>query len=179
VNLPHIAKVPQFALTDQDGRAVHRDAFRGSVWIANFMFTSCPDVCPILTGKMSGVRTLLAPERPGLRIASFSVDPEHDTPATLKKYALEHNADQPDWRFLTGPVDLIKQVVVKGFKQALDPQAAEPGKAYTILHGSHFVLIDRELTIRGYYRSDQEGLLTLERDARLLVAEKPAARADP
>jgi protein SCO1/2 len=170
--LPHVARVPQFALHDQNARALSPEQLRGDVWIANFMFTSCPDVCPFLTSKMSGVRTQLAPVRDQLHFVSFSVDPEHDTPAVLKQYAQKHGADQPDWSFLTGPVDQVKRVVVEGFKVSLQLTPAESGKANAILHGSHFVLVDRELDIRGFYPSDEEGLLRLQRDARILVAEK-------
>jgi protein SCO1/2 len=177
--LPRIAQAPAFSLLDQDGRQIDRKTFAGKVWIANFIFTHCPDVCPIHTGMLSAVRTELLPIRADVRFASFSVDPEHDTPAVLKKYAIEHNADQPDWRFLTGPLDHLKQVVVQGFKQAIDPQDSQPGKAYTILHGSHFVLVDRDLMIRGYYRSDAEGILLLQRDVRILVAQKTVSKAKP
>ncbi len=168
--LPRIARVPEFELRDQNAHTMRRESWKGSVWIANFMFTSCKDICPLLTSKMSALRTRLAPERGKVRFVSFSVDPEHDTPAALKHYARAHDADQPDWRFLTGPLDSVKQVVVGGFKQAV--QAAPPGAGQTILHGSHFVLVDRALYIRGYYRSDQDGMLKLERDARIVLAEK-------
>jgi protein SCO1/2 len=170
--LPRIAEVPQFQLRDQNGRELRRDALRGKVWVANFMFSRCPDVCPLLTGKMKGLRTELLRERSHLRFVSFSVDPEHDTPAVLKKFAQEHGADQPDWSFLTGPLQLIQDIVIKGFKQTLAPEPEQAGKAYSILHGSHFVLVDRGLSIRGYYPSDENGLLRLARDARVLVAEK-------
>ena len=178
-DLPRIAEVPAFSLRDQDGRVTGPEAFRGKVWIANFIFTNCPDVCPILTGKLSGLRTDLLAKRSELRFVSFSVDPIRDTPEALKKYAVAHNADQPDWRFLTGPVDELKRVVVQGFKQTIDPRAGESGETPTILHGTHFVLIDRQLTIRGYYRSDQEGLVKLARDARILTVEKPMSKAKP
>jgi protein SCO1/2 len=171
-DLPHIMRVPAFALHDQNARALSPEQLRGKVWIANFIFTRCPDVCPLLTSRMSGVRTQLAPVRSQVQIVSFSVDPANDTPAVLKRYAEKHNADQPDWSFLTGPVDPMKQLIVDGFKQSLSSEPAEAGKAAGILHGSHFVLVDRQLDIRGFYRSDQEGLLRLARDARILVAEK-------
>ena len=141
------------------------------------MFTSCPDVCPLLTTRMSGVRTQLAPVRGQVRFVSFSVDPGHDRPDVLKQYAQKHNADQPDWSFLTGPVDQVKQVVVDGFKQTLELTPGEAGKANGILHGSHFVLVDKNLDIRGFYPSDDEGVLRLTRDARILVAEKPRSKS--
>lgn len=169
--LPRVAQVPAFELRDQDGATVSRDALRGQVWVANFMFTSCPDVCPILTAKMAGVRSRLVGDRVPVRIVSFSVDPVTDTPAVLKQYAKERSADFPDWRFLTGPLDQVKHVIVEGFKQGLQPQPAQAGQPQAILHGSHFVLIDRELYIRGYYASDEDGLLRLARDARILASE--------
>lgn len=172
---PSIAKVPEFSLHDQHDQQITAQSLRGKVWVANFIFTNCPDVCPLLTGKLSGVRTELLRERSKVHFVSFSVDPANDTPAVLQKYANEHNADHPNWSFLTGPVDAIKAVVIQGFKQSMDPKGEEPGKAYTVLHGSHFVLVDRALMIRGYYPSDQEGLMRLARDARLLLAEKAAA----
>lgn len=172
--LPKIAEVPAFELRDQDGATVARDALRGEVWVANFMFTSCPDVCPILTAKMSGVRGKLVADRVPVRIVSFTVDPETDTPEVLKRYAQERGADFDDWRFLTGPIDQVKRVIVEGFKQGMERQpAAQAGQPEAILHGSHFVLVDRDLFIRGYYASDEEGLQRLVRDARIVASESP------
>ncbi|MDH5670809.1 MAG: SCO family protein [Myxococcales bacterium] len=185
--LPEIARVPVFALRDQDGETLTAKQLYGKVWVANFIFTSCPDVCPLLTGKMRTVRTKLAKDREQLRFVSFSVDPAHDTPEVLQAYAREHGVDQPDWRFLTGPLDEIREVVVGGFKQSLQDSPAEqgtaegktPGKtpdqAANIMHGSHFVLVDKKLQIRGFYSSDQDGMLRLARDARRLLAEADAA----
>jgi protein SCO1 len=167
--LPAIAAVPAFALLDQDARVLERDQLRGHVWVANFMFTSCPDVCPVLTERMSGLRTQLAAQRGKVRFVSFSVDPQHDTPAVLKKYAREHRADYADWSFVTGPIERVKDVVVAGFKQTMEPLAAGDSRARTVLHGSHFVLIDDKLAIRGYYPTDPEGLKRLERDTQLLL----------
>jgi protein SCO1/2 len=178
-DLPRIAQVPAFVLRDQNDRELSRGDLRGSVWIANFMFTSCPDVCPLLTAKMSGVRSRLVGDRAKVRFVSFSVDPAHDTPAALKKYAIEHRADWSDWTFLTGPADLVQQVIVSGFKQTLRPDPESTGKVRSILHGSHFVLIDRGLFIRAYYPSDEEGLLRLARDARIVLAEKSGPAGGP
>lgn len=170
--LPKLSEVPAFELRDQDDATSTREQLRGKVWIANFMFTSCPDVCPILTTKLASVRGKLVAERVPVRFVSFSVDPVTDTPAKLKRFAGERHADYPDWRFLTGPMEQIEQVVVEGFKQAYERQPEQAGHAAAILHGSHFVLVDRAARIRGYYPSDDEGLLKLVRDARILAAEK-------
>lgn len=170
--LPKLSEVPAFELRDQNDVAFTRERLRGKIWIANFMFTSCPDVCPILTTKMAGVRSKLVAERVPVQIVSFSVDPMTDTPEVLKKYAAERSADHADWSFVTGPMEQIKTVLVDGFKQAYEHEPAQAGHAASILHGSHFVLVDRNFQVRGYYPSDEEGLLKLIRDARLLAAEK-------
>jgi protein SCO1 len=167
--LPKLSTLPAFSLRDQNGAAVTREKLQGTIWVANFMFTSCPDVCPILTAKMAGVRSRLVGDRVPVRIVSFSVDPVTDTPAVLKQYAKERSADFDDWRFLTGPLDQVKHVIVEGFKQGVQPQPSVAGQPQAILHGSHFVLIDRDLYIRGYYSSDEDGLLRLTRDARILA----------
>jgi len=170
--LPDYGKVPEFALRDQHEQTVSPADLRGKIWIANFMFASCPDICPILTSKLSAVRMHLHADRVMAQYVSFTVDPEHDTPAVLAKYALEHNADFSDWHFLTGPLDKVEQVIVGGFKQALQREPPEPGKPQNIMHGSHFVLVDPALTIRGFYASDEEGMLLIARDARMLSLEK-------
>jgi len=170
--LPRYGAAPAFALRDQHGQSVTPDSLRGQVWIANFMFTSCPDVCPLLTSKLASVRARLVADRVPIRYVSFTVDPATDTPEVLAKYAREHHVDFDDWRFLTGDVEKIKAVIVQGFKQALSEQPGEAGKPANVLHGTHFVLVDGASQVRGYYRSDEEGLLTLARDARILVLTK-------
>jgi protein SCO1/2 len=167
--LPSIAAVPAFEMRDQDGALFSERELRGRTAVVSFMFTSCPDVCPILTSKLSGLRTNLLAQREQLRIVSISVDPEKDTPAALKEFAKKHGADYPDWRFLTGPIDKLREVVVQGFKQSLERGDGSPSG---IMHGTHLVLVDKAGMIRGFYRSDEEGLLLIARDARRLIAGK-------
>ena len=167
--LPDIAAVPALQMQDQDGQPFTERELRGKVAIVSFMFTSCPDVCPILTTQLSGLRTELLAQRPQVQFVSISVDPEKDTPAVLKEFAKKHNADQPDWRFLTGKLADLKAVVVQGFKQSLDRGDGSP---HGIMHGSHVVLVDPKGMIRGFYRSDEQGFLLLARDARRIIAGK-------
>jgi protein SCO1/2 len=167
--LPEIAAVPAFQMQDQDGKPFSDRELRGKVAVVSFMFTSCPDVCPILTTQLSGLRTQLLPQRQHIQLVSISVDPEKDTPAALKEFAKKHGADYPDWRFLTGPLAKLRDVVVQGFKQSLDRGDGSPN---AIMHGSHLVLVDRKGMIRGFYRSDEQGFLLVARDARRLIAGK-------
>lgn len=167
--LPEIAIVPAFRLTDQHGVTVTQSDFLGGVWIANFMFTSCPDVCPLLTERMARLRERVAPTGNSVRFVSFSVDPETDTPAVLLRYAREHAADHPNWSFLTGPLDDVRRVIVEGFKQAMEP-VGDGDKPANVLHGSHFVLVDAQGTIRGYYASDGDGIDMLASHVSFLVS---------
>jgi protein SCO1/2 len=167
--LPDIAAVPAFQMIDQDGQPFTDRELRGKVAIVSFMFTSCPDVCPILTTQLAGLRTNLLPQRQHVQLVSISVDPEKDTPAALKDFAKKHGADYPDWRFLTGPLAKLRDVVVQGFKQSLDRGDGSPS---SIMHGSHIVLVDRKGMIRGFYRSDEQGFLLIARDARRVIAGK-------
>ena len=150
--LPNYGPLPEFSLRDQRGQTVTQRELLGKVIVVDFIFTSCPDVCPLLTEQLSALRKQL-PDGAPLQLVSFSVDPEHDTPERLQQFAIAHGADRPDWSFLTGPLDDVKRVVTSGFKQAMEVEADQPGKPRNVLHGTHFVLVDRSGQIRGFFAS--------------------------
>ena len=153
---PTLGAFPDFTLTDQSGRTVHVADLRGQPWVADFIFTRCGDVCPRLTEQMARLR-----KDTGARAVSFSVDPDYDTPAVLTEYAAAHHAD---WTFLTGPID----AVADGAKLALQRDPTKPAPV-SILHGSHFILVDAAGKIRGYYDpSDEEASARLRADLRAL-----------
>lgn len=147
--LPDFGEVPPFTLTSQKGETITRDSLRGKVWVANFIFTTCPDICPMLSSHMAEVQARY-PNTPDLRLVSFSVDPVTDTPPVLDAYAARFHADPARWLFVTGPLDALRPVVVDGFKQALEAQPATDTQPATILHGSRFVLVDKAGHIRGF-----------------------------
>jgi protein SCO1/2 len=109
--LPVIGPAPPFALTAQDGRRVALADLRGKVVAVTFIYTSCPDICPLLTQKMARVRDELGAVF-GKRVAfvSITLDPEHDTPAVLKDYAEAWSAKPDAWMFLTGSASAIRDV---------------------------------------------------------------------
>jgi protein SCO1 len=109
--LPVIGPAPDFALTSQDGETVTLEDFRGKALAVTFIYTACPDFCPLLTAKMAGVQDELGDDF-GTRIAfvSITVDPELDTPEVLKHYAEVHGADLQGWAFLTGEPAAIAEV---------------------------------------------------------------------
>lgn len=172
-------QVPAFSLLDQKGRTVTDRELRGTPWVANFVFTRCPSVCPMLTAKFKALQDKVDPND-DVSFVSFSVDPEHDTPEVLAAYADKFGADPARWRFLTGPMATIEKTVVKGFKMHIgDPQPHKGDPSLIdIMHGEHFVLVDRDGIIRGYYRTDAKELQELGEDLHRLASEGTAtARA--
>lgn len=154
---PILATLAPFTLTDQLGRPFGTQQLAGKVWAANFIFTSCPTMCPVLTQKMAEVARRGRKLGPDLHIVSFSVDPERDTPARLAEYAARHGADPHKWAFLTGSLEGIQSAVVDGFKIGIDRQKTADD-FWEIVHGEHLVAVDRQLRIRGYFDASAEGM---------------------
>jgi protein SCO1/2 len=165
-------RVPAFALTDQRGETITERSLLGRPWVANFVFTRCASVCPLLTAKFKAFQANVGP-LPNVRYVSISVDPEHDSPEVLATYAAKYGADPSRWLFLTGPLTSIEKTVVDGFKIHMGkptPDQNDPSLV-DIMHGEHFVLVDRAGVIRGYYRSEPAELEELSRDLQALAAE--------
>jgi protein SCO1/2 len=145
---PVLGQVPSFSLTDGQNATVTDQTLRGKVWVADFIFTSCPDVCPVLQTHMAEVQAHYAKED-RVRLVSFSVDPGTDTPPVLAAYGARFGADPAKWLHLTGPIGDIKTVVVSGFKIAME-RVSQEGEPSRVLHGERFVVVDEEGRIRGY-----------------------------
>jgi protein SCO1/2 len=171
-----LGSVPAFSLTDQHGKPFGSVDLAGKPWVANFVFTRCPSVCPLLTAKFKALQGKLG-DVPDAQFVSFSVDPEHDTPAVLAAYAQKYQAGAR-WHFLTGALDAIEKTVVAGFKIHVGeatPSESDPSLV-EIMHGEHFVLIDGRGGIRGYYRAEAAELTQLAVDLRALSNERLARR---
>jgi protein SCO1/2 len=166
--LPILGALPSFGLTDERGQPFALHDLRGQVFAASFVFTRCQTICPVIVGKLAKVQDATRDLGPAFRLVSFSVDPEHDTPAVLADFARANRADARRWTFLTGEYDALQETVVRGFKTLME-RGAE-GKPETILHGSHVVLVDGAGRIRGYYdAADRDCVERVVRDARALV----------
>lgn len=166
---PVLGTVPDFRLVDQTGAPFGPERLKGRVWIADFVFTRCPDVCPEMTGRMAAIQRTLG-ER--VHLVSVSVDPAYDTPARLAAFARANGAESPRWHFLTGDSRQIQESVLRGFNVAF---ARESEDIATLTHGVHAVLVDGRGRIRGYYDSkDPDALERLVTDARGL-AERPSS----
>jgi protein SCO1/2 len=168
---PALSRLPPFALTDAGGRAVSDGDLRGHVWVADFIFTRCGGACPAMTTRMAALRR----ESPGdVTFVSITVDPAHDTAEVLDAYARRAGAG-PGWLFLTGRQDALYRLAIEGFKLGVEavPPDQQAGGDGPFLHSSHFVLVDRQGAIRGYYDStDEEALGRLRRDLAAVRAER-------
>ncbi len=136
---------PNFSLTDQQGRTVSTSDLKGHPWIADFIFTECASACPLMSQRLS---TLQARIPADVKFVSFTVDPEHDTPAKLLDYAKQYGADNDRWRFLTGDKDKVMEAI-HGMKVSVVPAA--PGNQ--IEHDIHYLLMDGDGRLRGVYDS--------------------------
>lgn len=161
---PTLATLPNVTLTDQNGKPYPLQNLQGSVSVVDFIFTSCPDVCPLLTRQMGKLQARAKELGIPVKLASISVDPENDKPAVLKDYATKHGADFGNWTFLTGDMNQIEKVAVDGFKVALDRNASN---ILDITHTEHFAVVDAKGGIRAYMRAPNnesiDGILTLVR----------------
>ncbi|MDX2053961.1 MAG: SCO family protein [Polyangiaceae bacterium] len=170
--LPTLGDIVEFHLQDQEGRDFSPGKLRGRVWVAAFMFTRCPSICPRITKQMHELQLVTQARKLPVHFVSISVDPENDTPAVLRKYGEKYGADFSSWSFVTGDYSVIRRTSVEGFKLALEGKADAKKEHLGILHGSHLVLVDGKAKIRGYYRtSDKESMQQLLVDAAQLVAD--------
>lgn len=157
--------VPEFSLTDQNGKAVTLGDLNGKVWVADFIFTNCGGTCPSLTERMRRLQDTLPAE---VRLVSFTVDPSRDTPAVLAEYARQHRADGDRWIFLTGDKEALYELSIKGFKLALEESGGSDVEPIT--HSTRFALVDREGQIRGYYGGTEDAeLQRLSADVKKLL----------
>ena len=170
-DLPRLWPAPPFVFTDQRGQKVTPQSFAGRPWVANFIFTQCRTVCPLLTAKMVQLQRKLP--HAGLRFVSFSVDPAHDTPQVLADYARLWNEPETRWSLLSTDAAGLTAAAA-GFHIVAEPQD-DPESP--VLHSAIFLLIDQEGMVRGSYDTeDPLALARLLRDATALVGT-PASEA--
>ena len=169
--LRDFGKVPDFAFVDHTREVYTLSDLKDRVWLANFVFTRCASTCPIQTSKLAALQDSLKgePYWSAMRMLSFSVEPEYDTPEVLATYATTHKASS-NWRFLTGERKKIWGLCQDGFKLPVDESGLDP--KMPILHSPRVVLVDGKGQIRGYYDGlDDESLAQLKTDIRIAVEE--------
>jgi protein SCO1/2 len=160
--LPILGSVPSFQLTAQSGRTFDSRSLAGHVWVADFIYTTCPGPCPMMSSRMNRLQTSTA-AMPDVKLVSFTVDPEHDTPPVLAEYGKHFKADPARWSFLTGDKAVLNNLGLSAFHlNSVDG---------SLIHSTRFALVDRAGLIRGYYSSEEDDFLPrLLRDLRQLEA---------
>jgi len=167
--LQRYGSVPQFSLIERSGKTIALADLRGAIWIADFIYTTCQDTCPMQTAEMAQLQEHWK-DRAGLKLVSFSVDPEKDTAEVLSHYADRYKADSERWLFLTGTKEEISRLVQEGFRLGAVALSSEGKKDSVIMHSPRFVLIDKQAEIRGYYDSrDPQAIERLKKDAASLT----------
>jgi protein SCO1 len=167
--IPSLGTVPPFELVNQEGKPFGFAQLAGKIWIADFIFTTCPGPCPIISTRMSELQKPLA--KTDIRFVSFTVDPEKDTPEVLRAYAEKLHAQPNRWDFLTGSRDAIYALTRDGFKLAISDGSEEAGVP---VHSTRVVLVDRHSVIRGYYDAlAPDAVTVLIADANHLFREQP------
>lgn len=145
-----LGQVAPFQLTDETGQSFDSKSLAGHVWVADFIYTTCPGPCPLMSSQMHQVQARTA-ETPDVRLVSFTVDPVHDTPGVLAAYSRHFLADPGRWRFLTGEPARLNDLGLNSFHlNSVDG---------SLSHSTRFTLVDRQMRIRGYYSTSEDGFM--------------------
>ena len=140
-------KIADFAFTNQNGKIITQKEYENKIYVADFFFTTCPTICPKMTDNMVWLQNQLK-NNPEVKLLSFSVTPDIDTPEVLKKYALEKRVDDSRWNLVTGDK---KDIYYLARKSYLAVKTGKPEELYDMVHTENFILVDKNKRIRGFY----------------------------
>ena len=140
--------IAPFTMTNQNGQTITEKDYENKVYVADFFFTTCPSICPIMTKNMFSLQEKLKTKYPEVKLLSYSVTPEIDTIEQLKRYSIENKVDDKIWNLVTGDK---KEIYTLARKSYLVVQNDGNGGPHDMIHTENFVLIDEENRIRGYY----------------------------
>ena len=140
-------KIKDFSMKNQNGETITQEFYNDKIYVADFFFTTCPTICPIMTENMGYVQEKIKNDSDVL-LLSFSVTPEIDSVEQLKKYALEKNVINSKWNLVTGNKKDIYNLARTSYLVA---KTNGDGGKYDMIHTENFVLVDKEKRIRGFY----------------------------
>ncbi len=170
---PVLTVLPSYDLIDSRGEPFGTEQLAGQVYVANFFFTRCTSVCPMLMNSMSKLlRRYREGGIEGIRLVSISVDGEHDKPDQLAAFAERNKIETEAWSLLTGPAEQVRPLVLEGFRLPLGDWQQDEQGLMDIAHAGRLVLVDRWGQVRGYYASNASGLAELFERSQHLLAEK-------
>jgi protein SCO1/2 len=168
--LQHVKKyhtIADFSLTNQNGKMVTQKDYENKIYIADFFFTTCPTICPIMTKNMAGLQDKIMDDKE-VMLLSHSVTPDIDSVPQLKKYALEKGVDDRKWNLVTGDKKEIYELARKSY---LAVKTDGDGGPYDMIHTENFILVDKERRIRGFYDgTNTEAMEKLLSDLEILKA---------
>ncbi|SHI57222.1 SCO family protein [Pseudozobellia thermophila] len=139
--------IADFSLVNQNGDTITQDDYDGKIYVADFFFTTCPTICPIMTKNMADIQEQIKDD-PEVLLLSHSVTPQIDSVAQLKKYAIEKGVDDSKWNLVTGDKKQIYELARKSYLAVKDDGDGGP---YDMIHTENFILVDKERRIRGFY----------------------------
>lgn len=159
--------IPAFSYINQDSTVVTSESMKGKIWVADFFFSTCPTICPIMTKQMQRLQAMTTDLEDDLQFISFSINPRYDQPTILRKY-IEHNGIKAkNWQFLTGDEEKTHELGVNSFLVHVASDEEAPG-GYA--HSPAFTLVDKEGIVRGVYiGTDTKDVDRLEKDLRKLL----------
>ena len=140
-------KIADFAFINQNGKVITQKDYENTIYVAEFFFTTCPTICPKMTDNMVWLQNQLK-SNPEVKLLSFSVTPDIDTPEVLKKYAIEKGVDDARWNLVTGNK---KDIYYLARKSYLAVKTGKPEELYDMVHTENFILVDKNKRIRGFY----------------------------
>jgi len=157
-------KISDFSLTNQNGETVTQKNYDNKIYVADFFFTTCQSICPIMTKNMKDIQDKLIDDSEVL-LLSHTVFPEIDSIEVLKKYAIDNNVIDSKWNLVTGEKKEIYNLARKSYLAAKDNNFGD----YDMIHTENFVLIDKKKQIRGFYDgTDKEEINRLINDIKIL-----------
>lgn len=159
--------IADFNLTNQNGENITQNDYKDKIYVADFFFTTCQTICPIMTGHMVKIQEALKNDDEVL-LLSHTVTPEIDSVAQLKKYAIEKGVNDAKWNLVTGDKKEIYNLARKSYLAAKDVPYSEND----LVHTENFVLVDKKKRIRGFYDgTDPEAIEKLLADIQILKQE--------
>ena len=162
-------KIPPFQFVNQDSMVVTNRDFDGRIYVADFFFISCPDVCPIIQRNMLTVYQKYK-NNPQVKLLSYTIDPNHDTPSKLKNYAVELGVEDSQWEFLRGQKQAVFALAKNDYMVSVDDDTKGPGG---FAHEGFFVLVDKERRMRGVYDgTNVQEVNKLMKDMDILLSEQ-------
>jgi len=169
--IQHVKKyhtIADFSLTNQNGETITQDTYAGKIYVADFFFTTCQTICPIMTDHMAEIQKRTRLDKDVL-LLSHTVTPEIDTVAQLKKYAKEKGVDSNKWNLVTGDKEEIYTLARKSYLAAKDVAYNK----YDLIHTENFILVDTKRRIRGFYDgTDPLAIEQLLEDIEVLKQEE-------